>query len=66
MSQTINQIVDKALRTGRVRDGLVLCENCDNPASKSDSLELSWTGCAPCIYGDSDMFNPEDTIRVST
>jgi hypothetical protein len=46
----------------RIKSGLVLCENCDNPASRSLSKEVGWVGCAPCITGESDSFDPEDLI----
>ena len=48
----------------RIKNGLVLCDNCDTPASASLSLKIGWTACAPCVYGDMDSFDEEDLIRV--
>ncbi len=61
---TIKKIIEKASRTGRIKDGLVLCENCETPASRSLSLSLSWTCCAPCALGEADSFDPKDLISV--
>lgn len=61
---SIKKIIDRARRTGRIKDGLVLCENCDTPASKSLSLSLSWTGCAPCVWGEASSFDDSDLIHV--
>jgi len=58
----IEEIIKKAKREGRVKSGLVLCDNCDTPASRSLSLAVGWTGCAPCIQGEADSFDPEDLI----
>ena len=43
---------------------LVLCDNCDTPASWSMSISVGWIGCAPCITGESESFDPEDLIPV--
>ncbi len=61
---TIEKIIARAKRRGRIKDGLVLCDNCDTPASLSCSLALSWTGCAPCVWGESDSFDEDDLIPV--
>lgn len=50
----------------RVANNLVLCENCDNPASLSLSLELSWTACAPCVWGEADSLDAADLIAVES
>lgn len=59
---TIKKIIERARRAGRIREGLVLCDNCDSPASKRLSLKLSWTACAPCVWGDADSIDPNDFI----
>lgn len=61
---TIEKIIERARKLGRVNGGLVVCDNCDNPASKSLSLKLSWTCCAPCATGETDSFDPKDFIPV--
>ena len=58
------KLVSRARRMKRIRDGVVLCDNCGNPASLSLSLDLSWTCCAPCVWGEADSFDPEDVLRV--
>lgn len=60
----LDRIISKAKREGRIRAGLVLCENCENPASKDLSLSLSWTACAPCVWGEADSFDAGDLIAV--
>jgi hypothetical protein len=60
----IKRIIARAIRTKRVKDGLVLCDNCDTPASKSLSTSLSWTACAPCVWGEAGSFDPADLIQV--
>ena len=63
----IDRIIANARRNGRVsQDGLVLCDNCDTPASRSLSLSLSWTACAPCVWGAAGSFDPEDLITVGS
>ncbi len=54
---TIEQIIKRAQRMGRIKDGLVLCDNCDTPASLSLALNMSWTPCAPCVFGEADSFD---------
>jgi len=59
------KIVKRAKRNERVSaDGLVLCENCDTPASQKYSLALSWICCAPCATGEADSLNPADFIPI--
>jgi hypothetical protein len=58
------RVVERAKRTGRIKGGVVLCDNCDTPASKSLARKMSWVGCAPCILGESDSFDPKDLIHV--
>ena len=41
--EEIEKIIKRAKRNGRIRSGLVLCDNCDNPASRSLSLAVGWT-----------------------
>jgi hypothetical protein len=59
----LQRIVATARRKKRIRDGLVLCENCDTPASKSLSLSVGWTACAPCVWGEADSFDATDLIH---
>lgn len=59
---TREQIISKAKRMKLVKDGLVRCENCDNPASLSLSKSLSWIACAPCVWGESDSLDETDFI----
>jgi hypothetical protein len=61
----LERIIDRAIHTGRVKDGKVLCENCDAPASRELSLALSWTCCAPCATGEADSFDSGDLIEVT-
>ena len=63
---TIEKIVERARRTKRIRDGLVLCDNCDTPASAQYSKACGWTGCGPCMTGEADALDPEDFIVAST
>jgi hypothetical protein len=46
----------------RIDTFLVLCDNCDNPASYLLSLAVGWVGCAPCITGEADSLDDEDII----
>ena len=46
----------------RIKEGLVLCENCDDPADWDLSIEQGWVGCAPCMTGEWQSFNPENLI----
>ena len=59
------QIIARARRMGRIKDGLVLCDNCDTPASRTYSTALSWTGCGPCVTGEADTFDPDDFISAA-
>jgi hypothetical protein len=61
---TIERIIKRARRMGRIKNGFVLCDNCDTPASKEYSTALSWTACGGCATGESDEVRPEDFIRV--
>lgn len=56
------RILARARRMGRIRDGLVLCDTCDTPASLACSIALAWTCCGPCATGEADSFNPDDLI----
>lgn len=56
-------VIRRASRMGRIRDGLVLCDNCDNPADDTSRF-ISWTGCGPCIFGEADALDPEEFISV--
>lgn len=47
----------------KIKHGLVLCENCDNPASWELSVKVGWIGCAPCITGKADSFDVSDLIH---
>lgn len=46
----------------RIKTGLVLCDNCDTPASWDSSVACGWVGCSPCIQGESKSFDVEDLI----
>lgn len=61
---TVERIIKRARRMGRIRDGLVLCDNCDNPASASYSTACGWAGCGPCMSGEADSLDLEDFIVV--
>lgn len=63
--RSLKSIIFAANKAGRIKDGLVLCDNCDTPASKSLSRELSWTACAPCVWGEAKSFDGKDLIVVS-
>lgn len=58
----IRFIIGRAYRLGKVDRGLVLCDNCSNPASRAASLELGWTGCGPCVFGEADALEESDFI----
>ena len=62
----LKRIIERAQRTGRVRDGMVLCENCDTPASKKYSTALSWNCCGGCATGEAAEIDPCDFIVVET
>lgn len=55
-------VINRAVKMCRIQNGLVLCDNCDTPASREMSLALSWTACGPCATGESDSFDLEDVI----
>ena len=65
LSIRLKRIVDRAKRTHRIKDGFVLCDNCDTPASKKYSMALSWTACGGCATGESAEVDPSDFIRVA-
>ena len=48
----------------KINKFLVLCDNCDTPASWSLSKKIGWIGCASCITGESESFDPGDLIAV--
>lgn len=59
------EIINTAKKLGRLSPlGLVLCENCDTPASLSLSQEIGWIGCSPCITGEADSFDDEDLVAL--
>lgn len=60
----VARIIARAQRTGRIKDGLVLCDNCDTPASKLLSADLGWAACGPCVWGEADSFDENDLIRA--
>lgn len=62
----IDKIIPWARRNDRIRDGIVLCENCDNPALKSAAIQMSWVGCGACYFGESDAIDYDDVITVQT
>lgn len=66
MKRSLSQIIHTAKKNHRIADGLVLCDLCDNPASLSLSLAMSWTGCAPCMFGEADSFDSSDLIAVDS
>lgn len=59
------RIIKRAKKTGRLQNGVVLCDNCDTPASRSASLAMSWVGCAACMFGEADAIDPKDFIYYS-
>jgi hypothetical protein len=61
---TIREIIRWAQNNDRIKGGVVLCENCDNPALKSAALKMSWVGCGACYFGETDAVDYEDVIRV--
>lgn len=64
MMSKLQRQIERARRMGRIKDGKVLCENCDTPASKSYTRALSWICCGPCATGEAAEFNPKDLIYV--
>jgi hypothetical protein len=64
---TLDKIIERAKRMKRIGPtGLVLCDNCDTPASESLSLELGWTACAPCVTGEAKSFDAGDLIPTKS
>jgi len=61
---TLEQIIRWARKNNRIRNGVVMCELCDNPALKSAALKMSWVGCGACYFGESDAVDHEDVITV--
>ena len=61
---TLEKLIARARRMKAVKNGLVTCDMCDNPASKEASLALSHATCAPCAYGEADSFDASDLIPV--
>jgi len=61
---SIAKLIARAFRLKRVKNDLVLCDDCDTPASKSLSTALSRGVCAPCALGEADSFNADDLISV--
>ena len=59
----VEKLIAKARKLGRIRDGLVLCENCDTPADNV-SLKLGWLGCGACVYGSAAEIDPAEFIAV--
>jgi hypothetical protein len=57
-------IIARARRMKRIAGGLVLCDNCDSPASREYSLALTWTCCGPCATGEAATLDPEDFINA--
>jgi hypothetical protein len=43
-------------------DGLLLCANCQTPASASMSIAVGWIGCGPCITGEAASFDDGDLV----
>lgn len=46
----------------KIKDDLILCVNCNTPASWKLSKEIGWVGCAPCITGEAKSFDAFDLI----
>lgn len=61
----LEKIIARAIAKDRIKDNLVLCDNCDNPALKSAALKMSWVGCGPCYFGESDALDLNDIIVVA-
>ena len=64
MARSVKAIIKRAKRIGRIKDGFVLCDNCDTPASKTYSTELSWTCCGACAMGEAEAIDYRDFITV--
>lgn len=62
--RSMQVIIMEARRKGRIKDGFVLCDNCNTPADKQLSQKLDWTACAPCVFGEADSFDTEELIRA--
>jgi hypothetical protein len=60
----IKAIIVLAQRSDRVRNGVVLCDLCGNPALKSAALEMDWVGCGACYFGETDAIDYDDVICV--
>lgn len=55
-------IIQRAKRLGHIKDGFVICDNCDTPADLTASIACGWTGCAPCIYGEAEALDASEFI----
>jgi hypothetical protein len=62
---TIRQIITWARKHNRIRGGVVLCENCDNPALKSAAVVMPWVGCGACYFGEADAVDYSDVIYIN-
>lgn len=61
----LEKIIARAKKNGRIENGLVLCDNCDTPASKTWARKMGWVGCAPCYFGEASSFDMSDLIHVN-
>lgn len=59
------KILTWARQNERIKDGLVLCECCDNPALRSVALKMSWVGCGACYFGEASAVNLKDVIPMN-
>ena len=59
---TIARLIKRARATKRIRNGVVLCDDCDTPADKTLSLQLSRGVCGPCALGEADSFDAANLI----
>lgn len=66
MTMTYTELIEKEPRLIRepaeFENGLLLCNNCESPASALMTIAIGWVGCAPCITGEADSFDEEDLI----
>lgn len=49
----------------KIEHKLVMCGNCGNFAIWEYSASIGWIGCAPCVTGESESFDPSDLIAES-
>lgn len=64
ISNKLKEVIERAVRIGHVKNGLVTCDNCDNPADRDLAESMSWVPCGPCCFGEANSLDPERFLSV--